>query len=173
VRAVLIAILVTALSVCVACVGPTFIVQQYNGPPRPRESIAILRVNGADSVRLLFLDEEDVAAPVASDSRLHIEVLPGKHSLTARNGDDRSAPTGSLAFEAEPGKVYRIVFSGETAHLYEVDRESDKPTREVSPPAPPTPAPSAPPLAAPRAEPPVTPPPAESAPSPPPTGSSD
>ena len=67
--------------------GPTFIVQQYNGPPRARETIATLRVNGAETVRLLFLDEEDVAAPIVSDGRLHIELLPGKHTLTARNGD--------------------------------------------------------------------------------------
>jgi hypothetical protein len=100
--------------VLAACVGPTFIVQQYNGPPRPRETIATLRVNGAESVRLLFLDDEDVAAPIVSDGRLHIELLPGKHTLTARNGDDRSATTGSLSFMAEAGKVYRVVFSGES-----------------------------------------------------------
>jgi hypothetical protein len=132
--------------VLVSCMGPTFIVQQYNGPPRPRETIATLRVNGAESVRLLFLDGEDVAAPVASDSRLHIEVLPGKHALTARNGDDRLAPSGSFDFVAEAGKVYRVVFTGEAAHLWEVDRDSDKPTREVTPPpAPPSPSPSPPP----------------------------
>lgn len=131
--------------VLAACMGPTFIVQQYNGPPRPRETIATLRVNGAESVRLLFLDEEDVAAPIVSDGRLHIELIPGKHTITARNGDDRSAPTGSLAFMAEPGKVYRVVFAGEAAHLWEVDRDSDKPTREATPaPSPPvsSPAPS-------------------------------
>ena len=97
--------IVLCLTLLVACMGPTFIVQQYGGPPRPRESIAILRVNGAEPVRLLFLDDEDIAAPVASDSRLHIEVLPGRHTLTARNGDERTAPTGTFAFLAEAGKV--------------------------------------------------------------------
>lgn len=121
--------------------GPTFVVQQYGGPQRSRESIAILRVNGAESVRLLFLDEEDVAAPIVSDGRLHIELLPGNHTLTARNGDDRTAPTGSFAFVAEAGKVYRVMFSGERGQLYEVDRDSDKPVREVLPPAPPAPSP--------------------------------
>ena len=125
------------LLVLTACMGPTFIVQQYNGPPRPRETIAILRVNGADSVRLLFLDNEDVAAPIVSDGRLHIELLPGKHAVTARNGDDRTAATGSLEFVAEANKVYRITFTGETAHLWEVDRDSDKPSREVTAPSPP------------------------------------
>lgn len=130
----------SALAVYVAaCMGPTFIVQQYNGPPRPRETIATLRVNGAEQVRLLFLDGEDVAAPIVSDGRLHIELLPGKHAVTARNGDDRMAPTGSFDFVAEAGKVYRVVFSGETGHLWEVDRDSDKPTREVVPPPSPRP----------------------------------
>lgn len=140
-----------------ACMGPTFIVQQYGGPARPRESIAILRVNGGDSVRLLFLDEEDVTAPLVSDGRLHIELLPGRHTLTARNGDDRTAPQGSLAFAAEPNKVYRVVFSGETAHVYEVDRESDKPGKDVTS-APPEPPPvKLPPVApAPSAEPPAS-----------------
>lgn len=123
-----------------ACMGPTFVVQQYDGAPRPKETIAVLRVNGAEPVRLLFLDEEDVAAPIVSDGRLHIELLPGKHTLTARNGDDRTAPTSSFTFVAEANKVYRVAFTGETGHLYEVDRESDKPTREVSPPPPPPPA---------------------------------
>jgi hypothetical protein len=134
------ALIVLLFLVMTACMGPTFIVQQYNGPPRARETIATLRVNGAESVRLLFLDEEDVAAPIVSDGRLHIELLPGKHTLTARNGDDRSAPTGSIAFMAEPNKVYRVVFAGETAQLWEVDRDSDKPTREALPPALPAPA---------------------------------
>ena len=88
----LIALLVVAL--LAACMGPTFIVQQYNGPPRARETIATLRVNGAEPVRLLFLDEEDVAAPLVSDGRLHIELLPGKHTLMARNGDDRRGEQG-------------------------------------------------------------------------------
>jgi hypothetical protein len=141
----LIALFLVAL--VAACMGPTFIVQQYNGPPRPRESIAILRVNGAEPVRLLFLDNEDVAAPVASDSRLHIEVLPGVHTLTARNGDERTAPTASFTFDALAGKVYRVVFTGETGQLYEVDRDTDKLTREVPPPPQPAPPPPPPPTA--------------------------
>lgn len=142
------------VALLLGCMGPTFIVQQYGGPQRPRETIAILRVNGAEPVRLLFLDEEDVAAPIVSDGRLHIELLPGRHTLTARNGDDRSAPTASFTFAAEANKVYRVMFTGETGHLYEVDRDSDKPAKEITPP------PAAP------APPPVTAPPAESAVSP-------
>lgn len=116
----------------VACMGPTFIVQQYNGPARPRESIAILRVNGNETIRLLLLDDEDVAAPIVSDGRLHIEVLPGKHTLTARNGDDPRGPSGAIAFQAEANKVYRVAFVADAPHLYEVDRDSDKAIRDVT-----------------------------------------
>lgn len=131
-----------------ACVGPTFIVQQYGGPARPRDTIAVLRVNGGDTVRLVFLDDEDVAAPVASDGRLHIEVLPGRHTLTARNGDDPRAPSGSLAFVAEANKVYRVVFVGEEPRVFVVGRDSDKPEQDVSQPAiAPTPRPVLPPPA--------------------------
>ena len=150
---------VALLGLVLGCMGPTFIVQQYGGQPRARETISILRVNGADSVRLLFLDDEDVAAPVASDGRLHIEMLPGKHTLTARNGDDRTAPQGSLAFAAEPNKVYRVIFSGETPHVYEVDRDDDKPGRDVTAAATEPPPVKLPPVAP--ASPPVTTPPTE------------
>lgn len=119
------------------CPGPTFIVQQYQGPQRPVESIATLRVNGADSVRLLTLDGEDVRAPIESDSRLHIELLPGEHRMTVANAnapDDRLDP---LVWSAEAGKVYRVtVAAGVAARLWEVDRGNDHPGREIAPPAP-------------------------------------
>ncbi len=134
-RNLLLAALVTIAAVLAACVGPTFVVQQYGGPARPRETIAILRVNGSEPVRLLVLDDEDVAAPIASDGRLHIELLPGRHTLTARNGDDPRAPSGSLAFEAKANEVYRVVFAGDEPRLFVVGRGSDKPAQDVTLPA--------------------------------------
>lgn len=122
-----------------ACVGPTLIVQQYSGPVRPRESIAILRVNGDDSVQLLALDDEDVAVPIASDSRLHIELLPGAHTVTFGDAKNRETRPQSLAFQAEAGRVYRIVrptspaeMSAAPARVYEVDRSSDAVTRDAT-----------------------------------------
>ena len=119
-----------ALAVLVGCVGPTFVVQQYAGPVRPRETIATFRVNGGDSVRLITLDEEDVRAPLESDSRLHIELLPGRHKIGVANGpNDLVAP---VAFVAEAGKVYRAVFAGNEPHVFEVDRAGDAPGRDVT-----------------------------------------
>src|SRR5262245_24096180 len=102
--------LAVAALVLAGCPGPTFIVQQYNGPPRAREEIAILRVLGSDTVRLLLLDDEDVAAPLESDSRLHIELLPGRHSIAVREMAAQSL-VETLAFDAQPNRVYRVTHS--------------------------------------------------------------
>jgi hypothetical protein len=118
------------------CPGPTFIVQQYAGPVRPQSSIATLRVNGGDSVRLLALDDEDVAAPLDSDARLHIELLPARHTVIVGNAKSPRSRVAPIAFQAEPGKFYRVAFVAEAngpgeAVVYEVERGSDKPVRRV------------------------------------------
>jgi hypothetical protein len=111
--------------------GPTFVVQQYPGAVRPKETIATLRVNGSDTVRLMTLDDEDVAAPIVSDGRLHIELLPGRHAITVRNAAAPQEPATPLVFEAEAGKVYRIAFAP-VARIFEVDRGGDTVGRDVS-----------------------------------------
>jgi hypothetical protein len=111
------------------CAGPTFVVQQFKGPQRPPETIATLRVNAGGSVRLVSLDDEPLDVPLADDARLHIEMLPGRHSLTVRAANaDRAEP---LSFEAEAGKVYRVTIA-EEARIFEVDRSGDQPIRDVT-----------------------------------------
>ncbi len=130
-----------------ACPGPTFIVQQYKGPVRERDTIAILRVNGSDSVRLLTLDDEDIAAPIQEDSRLHIEMLPAKHVVTVANAKAPSERYDPLVFQAEANRVYRVAFVDTGARIFEVDRGTDKtlvdvtivPKREEPPPVTPPP----------------------------------
>jgi hypothetical protein len=122
--------LTSALS---GCAGPTFVVQQYPGAVRPKESIAILRVNGNEPVRLATLDDEDLAGePIASDSRLHIEMLPGKHVVTVLNANAPQEPGAPLAFEAQAGKVYRVTFVTGAARVYEVDRGADTAMSDVT-----------------------------------------
>lgn len=141
-----------ALVPLAACMGPTFVVQQYAGPARPRETIATLRVNGSDSVRLITLDDEDVRAPLETDSRLHIELLPGRHKIGVVNGASERLAT--VTFEAEAGKVYRASYVGDEPHVFEVDRAGDAPGRDVTaPPAAPPAAPIAAPPVAPLKEP--------------------
>jgi hypothetical protein len=129
-------VLATILALVLAgCPGPTFIVQQYKGAPRPRESIGILRVNGSESVRLLVLDGEDVAAPIVEDGRLHIEVLPARHTIVVGNASAPNERYAPVAFQAEPGKVYRVTFvagAGGEPRVYEVDREKDTTVRDVT-----------------------------------------
>ena len=139
------------------CPGPTFVVQQYGGPQRPRETIGTLRVNGNEPVRLMFLDEQDVAAPIVEDGRLHIELLPGRHTVVVSNANAPNERYAPVSFQAEPGKVYRVAFasgpSGSEARIFEVDRGNDRAIRDVTsapaePPAgrgaaPPAPSPAA------------------------------
>gem|GEM_PF-3179549 len=119
--------------VLVGCPGPTFVVQSYSGPQRAAATIATMRVNGSDAVRLVTLDDEDVRAPLESDSRLHIELLPGRHTVTvetrAAQPSDVRVP---LAFDAEAGKVYRVVMVNAEARVFEVERGSDKTMRDVT-----------------------------------------
>jgi hypothetical protein len=130
------------------CPGPTFVVQQYAGAVRPQEEIATLRVNGSDSVRLVTLDGEDVRAPLEVDSRLHIELLPGRHRLGVAQGT-ADAVAAEVELVAEAGKVYRVTFVGAAPHVLEVNRSSDAAGADVTaaPAAParaPSPAPAAP-----------------------------
>jgi len=117
-------------TVLTGCPGPTFVVQQYTGPQREADTIAILRVNASDTVRLVTLDDENVDVPLESDSRLHIELLPGRHTLSVRSASssDRLEP---LVLQAEAGKVYRVAIGSE-ARVWEVSRGSDAQMRDVT-----------------------------------------
>jgi hypothetical protein len=123
----------------VCCAGPTFVVQQYAGPQRPRESIAIIRINGGGPL-LVTLDDGRLVVPEPG-TRFHVEVLPGVHEIGV---DDPSlGPPGTrVRFLAEADKVYRIVLRAVTtpapwvpgwvAQAVEVDRGSDAEIRPVS-----------------------------------------
>ena len=163
-----------ALALSLTACGPqTFIIQQYDGPVRDTETIAILRINGSDSVRVLSLDGEYADPRMEQDTRLHIELLPGRHTLRVASALHPHVGSRSLSFLAEAGRVYRVVLDqsmsmpssaplGVDAQVFEVDRGSDgllrAVTAEVRPgpgdllrtkPERPAPAPSLPPEPAP------------------------
>jgi hypothetical protein len=120
------------------CGGPTFILQAYPGPTRDSDTIAIVRINGTDPVQLLAVDGEATDARIAEDSRLHVEVLPGKHVLFVQSSIDPELPPQRVLFQALPGKVYRPIFAANpnggwvVARVYEVDRKSDRLLTDVS-----------------------------------------
>jgi hypothetical protein len=119
------------------CAGPTFIVQEYPGPVRPAEAIAILRLEGNGTVQLLAVDGERADARVAEDARLHVEILPGKHSVMVQNLAAPANPPEAVAFQAEAGKVYRPAFmhtvsSGPRLHVFEIDPRTGMPIGDAT-----------------------------------------
>ena len=112
------------------CTPPTFVVQQYPGPARSAETIAILRVEGSGNVQLLSLDGEAADARVTPDARLHVELLPGVHTVWVQHLTGNSQAR-SLSFRAEANKVYRVEFvvsasdGSSQPRVFEVERDSN------------------------------------------------
>jgi hypothetical protein len=148
----LVALAVSSASLLTAGCGSTstFIMEAYPGPVRPANTIAVVRVDGASAVEVLALDGEPLV-PLSPDTRLHIEVLPGRHTLLARN---RMSPGGeaepqAVAFDARAGKFYRVSFVGGSsafgpleARAFELDPQtgaSGLDVTAVEPAAPPAP----------------------------------
>ena len=120
-----------------ACGGPTFIVQQYDGPPRSPETIAILRVQGNEPVQLVTLDGARADAVVDEDVRLHLELLPGAHRVGVADKRHPELGVHRIAFRAAAGAVYRVVFAttadvSQRARIYEVGRDSNVLVRDVT-----------------------------------------
>jgi len=124
-----------------SCAGSTFVVQQYAGPPRPKESIAILRLDGADSAEILSLDRERLS-PVEKGVQFRIEMLPGAHEIDVVDPQHELTTRQAVRFSAEAGKEYRVIVlqtqpaSGpaiQVAQIYEVDTASNAPVRAVPP----------------------------------------
>jgi hypothetical protein len=134
----LVALLLVPIALAIGCGGPTFIVQQYGGSPRDREAIAVIRVNGQESIVLVALDGEDIATRVPDDARLHVEVLPGKHTVTIGDLSDTSEPARTTSFVAAAGKTYRPVMQQHAARVFEVDADSDALLSDVTFVPPPT-----------------------------------
>lgn len=133
------------------CGGPTFILQQYDGPPRSAESIAVLRFEGQGSVDLVSIDGSIADAHVPDDARLHVEVLPGRHVLGVANRAAPNDPPRRVLFVAEAGRYYQVAFLAPPAnewvpsvHVFEIDRRSGAQLRDVTYTAPPR-TPSVPP----------------------------
>jgi hypothetical protein len=132
--------------------GMTFVMQHYEGPPRPRDHVSFIRVNAGVGPDVVAVDGEPLRMGSALEpgNRLHVEVLPGPHEVDVEATDPRSGLVREVVarFAAEPAKVYRIELTVRPidpgsfsevpfdALVYEVDPDSDAKLR-VAPPAPP------------------------------------
>ena len=130
------------------CGQVTYVLQQYDGPVRARDQVSVLRIQSDDPTQLVSLDEEQLGAQALdSDVRLHIEMLPGKHTLSVKNPNVQIMQTQKVAFVAQPGRVYRVLLSNRAWHtntarpspqgtwsplVYEVDPDTGRPLQEVS-----------------------------------------
>ena len=121
------------------CTGPTYIVQAYDGPPRSGASIAVIRISGGAKPQVVALDGQRVLPVIDDGTRMHLEVLPGRHEIEADAPERGVREPVVLRLDAQAGKMYRIevrrVLSdsgagAETraiAYAYEVDPGSDAP----------------------------------------------
>ncbi|MFZ5892309.1 MAG: hypothetical protein ACOY0T_14720 [Myxococcota bacterium] len=126
-------------AVAVACGGPTFILQQYDGPARSAESVAIVRFEGTADVDLVTLDGAVADAHVPEDARLHVEMLPGRHVLGVARRGAPGEQVRRVVFVAEPARTYQIVFGAPAANewqpslrVFEIDFRSGRQLRDVT-----------------------------------------
>jgi hypothetical protein len=111
----------------------TVIIRRYPGPPRPSETIGIIRTSRKDPV----LDAVDGEPPDTDEDgyRLHVEVMPGVHEVTVKVCEGCFCEPITARFVAESGKTYRMAVARAPAdypfryyaYAYEVDRFSDAP----------------------------------------------
>jgi hypothetical protein len=142
----------------------TFIMQEYDGPARPRTAVAMIRSDDHGPMPVA-IDGKAVRVASALDpgNRLQMEVLPGPHEVDVQV---RELETGlvhevPVRFVAEASKVYRLEVrafqapGGPTfqSAAYEVDPGSDARLGPVAS-APPGPEPAPPPAPPAAAEPP-------------------
>jgi len=138
----------------------TFVMQHYDGPPRPKSSVALIRVNAGPGPDLVTVDGDPLplGRVLEPGNRLHIEVLPGAHQVDVEAADPTTGLKRNMAvrFVAEPGKVYRVELVAGPAdptaqrdsmwepEVYEVDRETDARIRNATAAPVSTPAPAHP-----------------------------
>jgi hypothetical protein len=129
-----------ALAPLASCGGPTYVIQQYGGAPRPRESVAVIRLDGSDAVQILSIDREQLP-PVERGVRILIELLPGKHEIAVAEPNGGLSAQLAVRFVAEAGRVYRVIVApsmaaGATgayvARVHEIDPSSGALIRVVN-----------------------------------------
>lgn len=132
-----------------ACGQVTFVVQAYPGAARSAEQVSIVRITRDAPVRVVSVDGDPLGnQAIEPGTRLHVEVLPGKHELAIQNDAAPVDKTKTVRFVAEAGRIYRVLLADREWHthsaprepaaatwsplVYEVEPDRDRLLREVS-----------------------------------------
>jgi hypothetical protein len=138
-----------AAGLSLSCGQVTFVVQAYSGPARAADTVSVVRINRDAPVRVVSVDGDPLGnQQIEEGTRLHVEVLPGRHELSIANEKAPVQKTKVVRFVAEPGRTYRVLAADREWHthatptktpgttwsplVYEVDAEGDRLLREVS-----------------------------------------
>lgn len=133
--------LVLLASLAIAgCGTVTYVLQQYGGDPRPAESISIVRIANDDPLHISTIDGEPLDVRLQSDTRVHVEILPGVHVLGVYRPDARIPVEQKVRFKAEAGQVYGVVMAeappgGATpwaGRVFEIDRSTGTALRDAT-----------------------------------------
>ncbi len=118
-----------------ACGTVTYVAQKYDGDPRPRDTIAIFRITPTDRTHVSSIDGEPVDVQLASDTRMHIELLPGTHDVGMYEpppGSSGPVIARHARFEARAGTVYKAALTPQRASVYEIDDGSGAVLRDAT-----------------------------------------
>jgi len=127
------------------CGRPIFIASAYPGPPRERAEIGVLRVLGDEPAQLISVDGEAADARVSEDAALHLELLPGRHTVFVQDIRAPQEPPGLVRFQVTPGGLYGVRFTQGPAEpqIFTLDPSSyaalTNVTLKPEPPKPPPP----------------------------------
>ncbi len=114
------------------CGTVTYVLQDYGGEPRPADSIAIVRITSTDPLHVSTVDGEPLDVRLDSDTRVHVEMLPGEHVLGVYRPDAEIPIEHKVRFLAAPGRTYAVVMAVApqgsatpwVGRVYEIDKSS-------------------------------------------------
>lgn len=122
------------------CGTVTYVLQEYGGEPRPAGSIAIVRITSTDPLRVSSVDGDPLDVRLDSDTRVHVEMLPGVHVLGVYRPDSAVPVEQKVRFLASPGRTYAVVMAEAppgsatpwVGRVYEIDKSSGTPLHDAT-----------------------------------------
>ncbi len=134
------ALLVAALLSLAGCGTVTYVLQEYGGEPRPADTIAIVRITSTDPLHVSTVDGDPLDVRLDSDTRVHVEMLPGVHVLGVYRPDSEIPIEQKVRFVASAGRTYAVVMAEAprgsatpwAGRVYEIDPGSGQPIHDAT-----------------------------------------